>query len=320
MAVNCIALCLVTVIIHNIYGDMVFQGTRHIERLYETIIFAVLIQLLFSIVAIKRIQLVMLTVFSAVIILAHSSVLVNRFYMGGLNRFIVGYIIMGLFLIVITGGLTYISYTLYNKMIQKVEDLNINLEGKIAERTEELEKTNRRLKTARNSLWGEMQIAKKIQTVLLPEKPKISGYEISAYTEPALEVGGDYHDIINAGGRDWIVIGDVSGHGVSSGLVMMMVQTSIHSVLEKFPDLPPDELLEIVNPVILRNIQKLGDNKYMTITVMACHDEGNFYFSGLHQDILLYRSAAEKVESVETKGMWIGIYEEIKSYIDVENH
>lgn len=82
--------------------------------------------------------------------------------------------------------------------------------------------------------------------------------------KPADDVGGDYYDVINIGGYDWIVIGDVSGHGVTAGLVMMMVQTSIHSVLQGNPGIKPSELIEQVNSVIIGNIRKFNENKYLT--------------------------------------------------------
>ncbi len=52
------------------------------------------------------------------------------------------------------------------------------------------------LKMARDSIWSEMELAKRIQTALLPENQKIEGYEIAATMLPATEVGGDYYDII----------------------------------------------------------------------------------------------------------------------------
>jgi serine phosphatase RsbU (regulator of sigma subunit) len=191
---------------------------------------------------------------------------------------------------------------------EAVEELNIGLEIKVKERTLELEQ-------ARDALWGEMQLAKKIQTVLLPTRPEIQGYEISAFMAPAEEVGGDYYDIINIDGLDWIVIGDVSGHGVSAGLVMMMVQTSIHSVLSAKSNLKPSRLLMRVNEVISENIKRLGEDKYMTITAFACIKNGKFHFSGLHQDIMVYRSSNNLVELIETEGMWIGIFDSLEGMV-----
>lgn len=209
------------------------------------------------------------------------------------------------------------------------EYLSKNLAIEVDRKTTELRKSNEELQSAneemtvinqalvetRDQLWGEMELAKKIQTVLLPDQPLVRGYEISAYMKPATEVGGDYYDIINVGNMDWVVIGDVSGHGVPAGLIMMMVQTSIHSVLETKPDAKPSELLVLVNGVLYRNIRKLGEDKYMTITVLSCIKDGRFYYSGLHQDIILYRAKKGAVEIVETDGMWIGILDDLNGRV-----
>ncbi len=176
----------------------------------------------------------------------------------------------------------------------------------------ELRKLNQKLSDAMDSLWGEMELATKIQTALLPSEPEITGYEITGYMMPANDVGGDYYDIINVENRNWIVIGDVSGHGVSAGLVMMMVQTSIQTVINQYPNIPPSELLTIINRVIIENIHRLGEDKYMTITILAEHNDGQFTFSGLHQDIMIYRRKTESVESIETTGTWIGILENLE--------
>ncbi len=207
------------------------------------------------------------------------------------------------------------SISLGNSILYtNLSTLKDSLEIKVMERTAELQAANEEMAVmnenlvkTRDSLWGEMQLAKKIQTMLLPKHPLINGYEISAFMQPADEVGGDYYDIINVEGMDWVVIGDVSGHGVPAGLIMMMVQTSIHTVLEGSPGLMPNMLLTHVNKVISENIELLDEDKYMTITVLACLRDGRLYHSGLHQDILIYRAARRKVDKVVTNGIWLGL-------------
>lgn len=179
------------------------------------------------------------------------------------------------------------------------------LEQMVEERTSELKK-------AMAALWGEMELARKIQTVLLPRSPAIRGFEIAAYMRPADEVGGDYYDVINAEGVDWLVIGDVSGHGVAAGLIMMMVQTAIHTVITGRPNLKPEVVLGRVNSVITRNIQRLNEDRYMTITVIACLNGGAFHFSGQHENIMIHRRATGTVELVETEGVWLGISETMR--------
>ncbi len=192
---------------------------------------------------------------------------------------------------------------------KKRMDENTNqLERMAQKRTEDLGE-------ALDALWGELELAKMIQTVLLPVGPAIPQYEISVYSEPAEEVGGDYYDIINIRGADWLIIGDVSGHGVTSGLVMMMTQTAIHATLEQNPNLSPSELLVLANETIRKNIKLLMVDKYIAVTALAIHKEGEFLFSGLHQDIVIFRSESKKIEKVETNGMWIGIVDGIKNFL-----
>jgi serine phosphatase RsbU (regulator of sigma subunit) len=134
--------------------------------------------------------------------------------------------------------------------------------------------------------------------------------------EPAAEVGGDYYDVIHADGRDWLVIGDVSGHGVSSGLVMMMVQTAVRTTLSQNPDLPPSGVLTAINRTIAENIQQLGESEHVTITVLSVHPGGRLIYAGSHEDILIYRAALREVERVETQGMWIGLDDNIEGMLE----
>lgn len=203
----------------------------------------------------------------------------------------------------------FISISLTNKRLNvELKDLNENLEKKVEARTAELQE-------ARDALWGEMELAKKIQTMLLPAKPGIPGYEISATMLTASQVGGDYYDIINVKSKgitfNWAVIGDVSGHGVPAGLIMMMVQTAIHTVLEENPSVLPSNLLTVINKVITSNIRYLGEDKYMTITVFAVTGEGEFRFSGMHLALLIYRYAKKEIERIDTRGTWIGLLDDI---------
>jgi len=80
----------------------------------------------------------------------------------------------------------------------------------------------------------EMEIARSIQTSFLPGKmPEIPGFDLSAVMIPAMEVGGDFYDVIPLRDGGWaFVIADVSGKGVSAALFMAMSRTLIRAGLE----------------------------------------------------------------------------------------
>ena len=170
------------------------------------------------------------------------------------------------------------------------------------------------LRKARDSIWSEMELAKRIQTALLPDEEKISGFEVAAQMVPAKEVGGDYYDIIETGNGDkWVTIGDVSGHGVDSGLIMMMAQTSMLSMVNNTNDPKPSEVLSSINTVIRENLSRLGSDHY--VTMMAIKFNGSLMtLAGKHQDIIIYRAAANKTETITTNGTWLGIANKISHF------
>ena len=194
-------------------------------------------------------------------------------------------------------------YSNLQEATEKLKQSNENLEQQVAQRTSELSK-------ALNELWSEMDLARKIQTVLLPTEATISGYEVTAIMRPAATVGGDYYDIFQEAGSDWLLIGDVSGHGVSAGLCMMMVQTAVRAVARTLQSQPnrrrPAEVLTLVNSAIHRNLSEIGKDHYMTISAFS-FQENRILYAGLHQDILVFRAAKRQIERIETRGVWLGV-------------
>jgi len=170
------------------------------------------------------------------------------------------------------------------------------------------------LRKARDAIWSEMELAKRIQTALLPDEEKISGFEVAAEMVPAKEVGGDYYDIIETTkGDKWVTIGDVSGHGVDSGLIMMMAQTSMLSMVNNSTNPKPSEVLSSINTVIRENLSRLGSDHYMTM--MAIKFNGTcMTLAGKHQDIIIYRAASNKTETITTNGTWLGIAKKIEHF------
>lgn len=205
--------------------------------------------------------------------------------------------------VVIAIAITYVRFQLIKKEFE--------LRSEMLDANALLETSRADLKTARDALWGEMEVAKRIQTALLPYDQKVGAYDVAAAMFPAAEVGGDYYDIISPpGGRRWVAIGDVSGHGVESGLVMMMTQTAILSLVRQDPSRSPASVFRAVNGVIYENVSRLGSNRYMTLNVVRLDDEG-LTLAGKHQDVLVWRGAARRVETFSNDGCWIGVVPDV---------
>jgi serine phosphatase RsbU (regulator of sigma subunit) len=102
----------------------------------------------------------------------------------------------------------------------------------------------------------ELSLARKIQQGLLPkENPPFKGLDISGVSIPALTVGGDYFDYILLGtNKLLVVVGDVSGKGMSAALYMSKIQGMIQIIAPMYHD--PKEILIQVNRRIYESLER----------------------------------------------------------------
>jgi serine phosphatase RsbU (regulator of sigma subunit) len=105
-------------------------------------------------------------------------------------------------------------------------------------------------------LQSEIEIAATIQRNLLPsEGPKFHGVSFSAHFEPTASIGGDYYDVFNLDKtRLAVAIGDVSGHGLSTGIVMAMVKAAMTTLVEEGAD--ERSLFRRLNELVHRSTER----------------------------------------------------------------
>ena len=105
-------------------------------------------------------------------------------------------------------------------------------------------------------LQSEIAIAAEIQRNLLPSSgPDYRGVSFSAHFEPTASIGGDYYDVFRLGlSRLAVTIGDVSGHGLSTGLVMAMVKAAMTTLIEEGSD--ESSLFRRLNELVYRSTER----------------------------------------------------------------
>lgn len=110
----------------------------------------------------------------------------------------------------------------------------------------------------------DLENARKMQESLLPKSfPQIKGIDLFGVMIPAMHVGGDYYDLIQISDKKlFIVIGDVSGKGLSASFYMSKLQTMIRLYCDI--DKSPKEILTEINKRIFAEIEK---NWFITITL-----------------------------------------------------
>jgi len=107
--------------------------------------------------------------------------------------------------------------------------------------------SNERLQAALERINAELEASSKIQRCLLPKDlPKIDGYGFAAHYQPSTECSGDFYEVFPLqGGLLGIAIGDVSGHGAPSMVMMALTHTLLHQ--EALHSLDPARVLFNLN-------------------------------------------------------------------------
>ncbi len=158
----------------------------------------------------------------------------------------------------------------------------------------------------------EMAIASDLQMALLPVDLTVQGLEISARMLPAAQVGGDYYDVIPAKQGCWIAIGDVAGHGLGAGLVMLQAQSAVGALLSQSPNASPGQILDHVNRLLFQNIRRRQHrDDHMTFSMIRYHADGSVIIAGAHEEFLVLRAKTGAVERIPVRGTWLGVIENI---------
>lgn len=153
----------------------------------------------------------------------------------------------------------------------------------------------------------ELQVAADLQLSILPKNIEVEGIEAAAMMKPATEVGGDYYDIIPTADGCWIGIGDVSGHGLGAGVVMLMIQSAVAALISANPEVSPVEVECVVNRVLYENIrERMGRRDHATLSILRYTHDGRVRFAGAHEEIIVYRAATGRIETFDTPGTWVG--------------
>ena len=167
---------------------------------------------------------------------------------------------------------------------------------------------------ARERLEKELDLARQIQVSILPRRLVADGVELAACMTTATEVGGDYYDVLPIDGGCWIGIGDVSGHGVTSGLIMLMVQSAVAGLVARDPNASPKDAVTIVNRVLFENIRhRLLKDDFVTFSLLRVTDR-RIVFAGAHEHFLVMRNGSKHVESIATPGTWLGVLPDIGKF------
>jgi serine phosphatase RsbU (regulator of sigma subunit) len=184
--------------------------------------------------------------------------------------------------------------------VKGISILRFSPEGKVLESWDSYDQ----LSLMRQSVEQELRMAREIQQALLPKTlPKLPGYDVATYYQPAREVGGDFYDFLELeDGRLGFVVGDATGHGMPAALVMATARSMLHAVAQG-SDSPGDVLRRANDPLVM----DIPLNMFVTCFFATLEPESGrlLYANAGHDPPYLHRNAG--AEELRARGMPLGL-------------
>jgi serine phosphatase RsbU (regulator of sigma subunit) len=157
---------------------------------------------------------------------------------------------------------------------------------------------------ARERLEQELRVAQLIQQTLLPDDvPRLPGWQVAAYYQPARAVGGDFYDFLHlSDGRVGLIVGDVAGKGMPAALLMASTRSFLRAAAQRLDS--PGQVLEQVNDLLCPDMPR---NMFVTCLYAILDPvSGRLAFANAGHT-LPYRRVNGAVVELEALGMPLGI-------------
>ncbi|GAB4133587.1 MAG: AAA family ATPase [Cyanobacteria bacterium J069] len=211
-------------------------------------------------------------------------------------------------------GISLENAVLYQNLEHKVEERTVQL----VQANQEISQLNERLKSENLRMSAELDVTRRLQQMILPQDKElklIDGLDISGFMEPADEIGGDYYDVLHHDGQIKIGIGDVTGHGLESGVLMLMVQTAIRTLLIN-NETDYVKFWSTLNRVLYENAQRMNSDRNMTLALLD-YQSGSIRLSGQHEEMLVIREGGivERVDTIDL-GFPVGLVSDIADFVN----
>jgi urea ABC transporter urea binding protein len=185
----------------------------------------------------------------------------------------------------------------------------------------EIIELNEQLQSENLRMGAELAVTRRLQEMVLPREAElqaISPLDIAGFMQSAEEVGGDYYDVVQHNGKVRIGIGDVTGHGLESGVLMLMAQTAVRTLIANGEE-DPIKLLNTINRTLYDNTRRMKSHKNMTLSLLQ-YEMGVLNLSGQHEEMIVVRTDGA-IESIDTfdLGFPLGLEKDISAFVAQTN-
>lgn len=239
-------------------------------------------------------------------------------------------IAMVVMLLLLQAAMAFLIYRTLVRPIKKVSDAALMVAGgtfstvdfesrhedEIAQLVESFNHMSNDLKHNREIMDFELNIAKKIQSAILPHELSVRQLTATVHYNPLYTVSGDFYDMFElADGSVALFIADASGHGVPAAFLTIMAKIYFNDLVKE--NAQPSVVLSRMNERLAGYFE--GAGLYMTAFYMRIFPDNRAVFcNGMHPEPVLLRADGGH-ELLEASAFYVGMMKEVfKEFEDIE--
>jgi sigma-B regulation protein RsbU (phosphoserine phosphatase) len=162
----------------------------------------------------------------------------------------------------------------------------------------------------RDRMRHSLELAKEVQQHFLPDSdPQLGGLDIAGKSIYCERTGGDYYDYLDMGdhrgGKIGIVVGDVSGHGIPSALLMASARSSLRQRALLSGSIA--QIVSDVNRQLTRDVEESG--RFMTLfcSEIDTHSRSIRWVRAGHDPAIFYDPVTNTFEELKGPGLALGV-------------
>ena len=209
----------------------------------------------------------------------------------------------------------YIVARRYSNAFVEVEDLSMNLEKKVNERTHQLNEQKEILEEKNKEITDSINYAKRIQSAILPPDKLAKECLPDSFVlyKPKDIVAGDFYWLEQLGNGVLFAAADCTGHGVPGAMVSVVCNNALNRCVREYGLTITGEILDKTRDIVIQEFEKAEEEVKDGMDIAMCYLEGNsLSYSGANNPLWIARNG-EILETKATKQP-IGKYGEPKPF------
>lgn len=213
------------------------------------------------------------------------------------------------------------------KMVDELNDINHNLEQKVADRTQEIQHQKEMVEEKNREIVDSINYALRLQSAIIPPETKIREKFNDSFVlfKPKDIVSGDFYWMDSKGNNVILAVADCTGHGVPGAMVSVVGANSLNRCVKEFGLRKPSSILDKLRELIVETFEMANHEVKdgMDISLISIdREKGKVQWAGAHNPLWILKHNSNEIIEIKADKQPIGKFEFAKPFnnheIDVE--